>query len=598
MAFNGQSFDITDAVTLFDIPDGAPGAPGAPGDPGDNGSNAFVGGVTLSDSPSFKQLVAGWPINQSCAAIVRFTDGTTSVTGIYTVTVNNMGVLSGVESTAFTDPSISSVITTQDDSISIVWTHTSGATVTQIFSSIALAPRTAEIDIFFTIPQATAPATPTITSYNFDTGTSAGLTTGWQTAPVQVDITSTSDLYWTQRITVSEVAYGGTQTINIVGTPIASINFGNNIQSDNFVTGISGWQIERDSGDAEFSNVDIRGASTVDSSTIGGQAFLTWNLESSDGTLNGQLSGSSTTGPGAQSVTPAQEFARYAVTEAGTYVLSSGGFPIFLRLTSGVNATANSDFIGQGPLTITITRNVLNANGIVLSFSTQTFTRNLSDFADVGPTGSRGRSLSFSEFNDIVVGPGGATVQLLATINVPTSANWGVVLLAATSLIAGTLIDKPSTASAYLISGDADRYAAEIIGGLGLLIHPQVLFVGSETSVGSFGAARLEDETYYVQISWNDTRNVGTNVSLNQTTVICTKPNESTIDASEPNDTTLNYTRLADVYANRPIDSGSTPRYVGSISITSSGASMRLTTAGQHADISNAAIRRIERKFR
>ena len=103
------------------------------------------------------------------------------------------------------------------------------------------------------------PGTPSATDYDFNNGgVFTGLTSGWQTTPVTVNITSTSALFWSSRFRVTLTSTDGTPTITF-DTPIPSVNFGVNIQSDNYVSGSSGWQIQRDSGNAEFNTINIRG---------------------------------------------------------------------------------------------------------------------------------------------------------------------------------------------------------------------------------------------------------------------------------------------------------------------------------------------------
>lgn len=111
--------------------------------------------------------------------------------------------------------------------------------------------------VYYTQASASNPGTPTATSYNFTTGVFTGLTSGWQTSPVTVNVTSTTALFWSSRFRIIEPPTGSaTVTFD---TPIASVNFGTNIQSDNYVAGSSGWQIQRASGDAEFNDITARG---------------------------------------------------------------------------------------------------------------------------------------------------------------------------------------------------------------------------------------------------------------------------------------------------------------------------------------------------
>ena len=124
--------------------------------------------------------------------------------------------------------------------------------------------------VYYTSASASNPGSPSATDYNFTTGAFVGLTSGWQTQPVVVNITSTTALFWSARYRITKGPNDATATVTF-NAPVASVNFGTNIQSDNYVSGSAGWQIQRASGDAEFNNITARG-----------------NLESGsfDGTLN------------------------------------------------------------------------------------------------------------------------------------------------------------------------------------------------------------------------------------------------------------------------------------------------------------------------
>ena len=113
--------------------------------------------------------------------------------------------------------------------------------------------------VYYNQASTTNPGTPSATNYNFTTGVFSGLTSGWQTTPVTVNITTTTALFWSSRFRIIKAPNAGTPTI-IFDTPIPSVNFGTNIQSDNYIAGSSGWQIQRASGDAEFNNITSRGA--------------------------------------------------------------------------------------------------------------------------------------------------------------------------------------------------------------------------------------------------------------------------------------------------------------------------------------------------
>ena len=134
--------------------------------------------------------------------------------------------------------------------------------------------------VYYNQASTTNPGTPSATDYNFTTGAFTGLTTNWQTTPVTVNITSTTALFWSSRFRISEAPGAGSPTITF-DTPIPSVNFGTNIQSDNYITGSSGWQIQRASGDAEFNNVDIRGGAVASSVVVGGPTIYSVDPTSS-----------------------------------------------------------------------------------------------------------------------------------------------------------------------------------------------------------------------------------------------------------------------------------------------------------------------------
>lgn len=121
-------------------------------------------------------------------------------------------------------------------------------------------PRNATGIVYFTTSQASAPATPSATSFNFTTGAFTGLTADWQTVPVEVVITDTTKKYWSSRYHISEATFGGAQTLTFQ-TPAGTINFGADIQSDSFDDtpgSETGWQIQRATGNAKFyGNVEI-----------------------------------------------------------------------------------------------------------------------------------------------------------------------------------------------------------------------------------------------------------------------------------------------------------------------------------------------------
>ena len=98
--------------------------------------------------------------------------------------------------------------------------------------------------------------------YNFTaTGDSAlsGVASNWSVQPPEVQLSKSYQRYWEVEFSATETGVTGSGPITF-GTPVPSIRFGVNIQSDNFQAGLEGWQIKRDSGDAEFNNIIARGS--------------------------------------------------------------------------------------------------------------------------------------------------------------------------------------------------------------------------------------------------------------------------------------------------------------------------------------------------
>jgi len=74
--------------------------------------------------------------------------------------------------------------------------------------------------IYYNTATQTAPSAPTASGYNFTTGQFSSLTAGWSTTftapdPVTNPITQNGSKFWAVRYSVSEVTYGGTQTVDI-----------------------------------------------------------------------------------------------------------------------------------------------------------------------------------------------------------------------------------------------------------------------------------------------------------------------------------------------------------------------------------------------
>lgn len=118
--------------------------------------------------------------------------------------------------------------------------------------------------VYYQTLQASAPSTPSATSFSESTLSFSGLTSGWAETQPRVDATSTTVKEWSSKYKV-EYDANDNETI-IFSTPDGAFQITDDLESDNYITGTSGWRIERDTGNAEFQNAIIRG--TLDASDI------------------------------------------------------------------------------------------------------------------------------------------------------------------------------------------------------------------------------------------------------------------------------------------------------------------------------------------
>jgi hypothetical protein len=112
--------------------------------------------------------------------------------------------------------------------------------------------------VFFQTLQSSQPATPSATSYNVSTGAFTGLSSGWAVTQPSVEITDTTVKEWSATFQVVIDGATSAQTITF-SAPQGAIQVTADIQSDNYVSGVSGWSIERDTGNAQFNDVTVRG---------------------------------------------------------------------------------------------------------------------------------------------------------------------------------------------------------------------------------------------------------------------------------------------------------------------------------------------------
>ena len=125
--------------------------------------------------------------------------------------------------------------------------------------------------LYYNTAATSAPSAPTATDYDFKTGVFTGLTSGWQYVPITTAMgggTTISHKHWqiSFHVEVSETTLARVITF---GTVEGVIPIGTTLQSDNFSSGSAGWQIVRNTGNAEFNNVTVRGSLNADDITAG-----------------------------------------------------------------------------------------------------------------------------------------------------------------------------------------------------------------------------------------------------------------------------------------------------------------------------------------
>ena len=125
--------------------------------------------------------------------------------------------------------------------------------------------------LYYTTAQASAPSAPSATAYDFTSGTFTGLTAGWQYVPITSAMgggVTISDKHWQVSFHV-EVSETSEAQVFTWGTPVGFVPMGTTLQSDNFSSGSAGWQIIRNTGNAEFNNITARGVLDASSITTG-----------------------------------------------------------------------------------------------------------------------------------------------------------------------------------------------------------------------------------------------------------------------------------------------------------------------------------------
>jgi hypothetical protein len=194
-------------------------------------------------------------------------DGARKVNGIlFWSDATVVGTATGGTSTTLTDTAIAQDLSVFDSSSNYRLLNTTDTTSGIITGSSNADNLTAGINFdagegYIIRPE---PDIGTAAVYDFTDDSFDHLDARWSLTRPEVQVNKSYERYW-------EVAFSAAETLDgngdgtgegpiTFGTPVPSIRFGVNIESDNYSAGVSGWQIQRDSGDAEFNNVTARGS--------------------------------------------------------------------------------------------------------------------------------------------------------------------------------------------------------------------------------------------------------------------------------------------------------------------------------------------------
>lgn len=185
--------------------------------------------------------------------------------------------------------------------------------------------------VYYQILQSPTPSSPSATGFNFSTGELTGLSSNWSQTQPSVDITDTSVYEWSASFTATKDGTTGTVSVSF-GTVSNAIQVTATLESDNFQTGVQGWQIRRDNDTAEFGAAFIRGTLTANQIQIDN---VTLDSDGS-GNLIIKNAGVDTTQIKSNAVSTGDDFGN-----TGTYTHTSGTTQS--TITSGSVSAINGD---------------------------------------------------------------------------------------------------------------------------------------------------------------------------------------------------------------------------------------------------------------
>ena len=163
--------------------------------------------------------------------------------------------------------------------------------------STVVGPRTANGFLYYQVPSATSPATPTASNYSFDTGSFGSATSNWSTTPPIMSPTDTNPRYWAVRFAVVEATLNGTQTTTL-SSPFQATNFtgvvsftdlstggSTTINGDNITTGeISVDRLSTGSATVSGGFFELGGNTSISSIDSGGHTGVIYSETNSSST--------------------------------------------------------------------------------------------------------------------------------------------------------------------------------------------------------------------------------------------------------------------------------------------------------------------------
>tara|TARA_A100001391_G_scaffold203961_1_gene197847 strand:+ start:798 stop:2243 length:1446 start_codon:yes stop_codon:yes gene_type:complete len=191
--------------------------------------------------------------------------------------------------------------------------------------------------LYYNVASTSAPSAPTADGYDYDSGVFNNLTSGWQYEPITTAMgggTTISHKHWQVTFHVETDESTNGQIITF-GSVEGVIPIGSTLQSDNFSAGSAGWQIVRNTGNAEFNNITARGV--LDASSI-----TTGTLDCSGITVSNLNAGSITTGNLSATRINGGTLTIGNVTVSGAFVADNLNTGVIIK-ANGFTAAANAN---------------------------------------------------------------------------------------------------------------------------------------------------------------------------------------------------------------------------------------------------------------